>query len=62
MFFDIDDDYYENKFDKDENSLNSSTPNDEIEDDENHDNLYFEEFHPKIRNKTKKEIIFNISR
>ena len=58
MFFDIDDDNYENELDKDENSLNSSISNDEIEDDENNDNLYFEEFHPKIRNKTKKKKLY----
>ena len=61
-YFDINDDNYENELDKVENSLNTSISNDEMEYYENNDNLYFEEFHPKIRNKTKKkEIIFKIS-
>ena len=54
MFFDIDDDSYENELDKDENSINSNISKDEIDDDENNDILNFEEFF-KIINKTKKK-------
>ena len=39
MFFDIDDDSYENELDKDENSINSNISKDEIDDDENNDIL-----------------------
>ena len=56
MLFDIDDNNYENELDKDENSLNSIISNDEMENDENNDNLDFEEFHPEIRNKSKKKL------
>ena len=39
MFFDIDDDSYENELDKYENSINSNISKEEIDDDENNDIL-----------------------